>query len=92
MPRKKLPRIRIFWKVDGKEKEKQICVRNVPEKCWENSIELYNIGWTEVCKFFRVLIPDDLPTKVQWCWKWLPAADICSDTPREERQRIENNR
>ena len=91
MPRKKLPRIRIFWKVDGKEKEKQICVRKVPEKCWENAVELYNIGWTEVCKFFKVSVPDDLPTKVQWCWKWLPAADICSDTPREERQRIENS-
>ena len=24
MSRKKLPRIRIFWKVDGKEKEKQM--------------------------------------------------------------------
>ena len=83
MPRKKLPRIRIFWKVDGKEKEKQICVRNVPEKCWENAVELYNIGWTEVCKFFKVSVPDDLPTKVQWCWQWLPAADICSDIPRE---------
>lgn len=91
MPRKKLPRIRIFWKVDGKEKEKQICVKNLPEKCWENAVELYNIGWTEVCKFFKVSVPCDLPTRVQWCYDTLPLAHISSDLPKEETDKIYNS-
>lgn len=79
MPRDKSNSIRIFWIENDKEKSTRIYPKNVPEKKWENGFDLYLFGLTEICRYFNVLVPDDLEIPVRWCYDWLPCSSIDPD-------------
>jgi hypothetical protein len=79
MSRDKRDSIRIFWIEQDKEKSARIYPTDVPEKKWENGIELYAFGLTQICRYFNVLVPDDLEIPVRWCYDWLPYSDIDPD-------------
>ena len=79
MPRDKRDSIRIFWIEQDKEKSVRIYPTDVPDKKWENGIKLYTFGLTQVCRYFNVLVPDDLEIPVRWCYDFLPSSDINSD-------------
>ena len=85
MPRDKSNSIRIFWMENGKEKSVRIYPKNVPEKKWENGFELYHWGLSEVCQYFKYECPEDVMTKVQWCYDWLPYSDIDPDLSWKEK-------
>ena len=62
--------IRIFWKENNKDKTKRIYPKTVMEKKWENGLDLYMFGYTEVCKFFNVFeCPEQLDGSVRWCYE-----------------------
>lgn len=84
--------IRIFHKQkDGKEIIKRI-YPNPPVDwrsfCYENAYELYVTLYTEVCKYFNVLVPEDLPFNVKFCWDTIRSVPIDSDWSKEVKQKI----
>ena len=79
MPKDKRDSIRIFWIEQDKEKSARVYPTDVPDKKWENGIELYTFGLTQVCRYFNVLVPDDLEIPVRWCYDWLPISYINPD-------------
>ena len=78
--------IRIFWKENNKDKTKRIYPKNVPEMKWENGLDLYIFGYTEVCKFFNVFeCPEHLDSSVEWCYEYMPSADVNKDLSWQEQ-------
>ena len=83
--------IRIFWIENNKHKTEKISVKT-PEMKWENGVELYMCGFSEVCKFFGVFeMPEDLDSSVKWCYENMPGADINKDLSwKEQCEKIYN--
>ena len=78
--------IRVFWVENGKNKSARIYPKNIPEKKWENGVELYMFGYSEVCKYFNVLkTPEDLDSSVKWCYEYMPSADVNKDISWQEQ-------
>ena len=46
---------------------------------YEMAYELYNQGWTEVCKYFKVETVEDLPYMVKWTWDTIPNPHVTED-------------
>lgn len=83
--------IRIFWIENNKHKTEKTSIET-PEMKWENGVELYMCGFSEVCKFFGVFeMPEDLDSSVEWCYEYMPSADVNKDTPwKEQCEKIYN--
>lgn len=94
MPRDVRNRIHIYWKEDGKEQHKAIYPKSIlgQKVDWrafsiDMAYDLYNTMWQEVCKYFNVWVPDDLPYKVKVCWDTIHIPSLPDN--REERNKLE---
>ena len=84
------PCLRIFILEDGKEIEKRIYPRaytKLSRTDWDNGTFLSNLAYNKVLKHLKV---DELPDNVDYCWSSLSIPCICSDWPKEEKERIRN--
>ena len=75
MPRDKRNSLHIYWKENGKEQHKVLYPKSIlgNKVDWrkfsiEMAYDLYNTMWSEACKYFNVLVPDDLPYRLQIAW------------------------
>lgn len=95
MPRDTRNSLHIYYIKDGKELHKVVYPKEIlgNKVDWKQfnypmAFELYNQGWTEVCKFFNVLVPDDLEFKVRWCWDTIHIPSLPDDL--EKKKEIKN--
>lgn len=87
-------RIHIYWKANDEEHHKALYPKSISGNRvdWRQfsidmAYDLYNTMWTEVCHYFNVLVPDDLPYRVQVCWDTIHIPSLPED--RQERLDLE---
>ena len=92
MPRDTKNRIHIYWKTD-KEHHVVLYPKSIlgNKVDWRNfsidmAYDLYNTMWSEACKYFNVLVPDDLPYRLQIAWDTVHIPSLPDD--REEKQKL----
>lgn len=92
MPRDTRNSLHIYYIKDGKELHKVVYPKEIlgNKVDWRQfnypmAFELYNQGWTEVCKFFKVPVPDDLDFRVRWCWDKVHIPTV-TDPPEREKE------
>ena len=83
MPKDIRNSLHIYYKENDKEIHKVLYPKTILGKKvnwrdfnYEMAYDLYNQGWTEVCKYFKVEIVDDLPCRVKWTWDTIPNPSI----------------
>lgn len=86
MPRDTRNSLHIYWKEKDKEIHKILYPKTIlgnkvdwRDFNYEMAYDLYNQGWTEVCKYFKVEIVDDLPHMVKWTWDTIPNPHVIED-------------
>lgn len=95
MPKDIRNRIHIYWK-DDKKHHKVLYPKSIlgNKVDWRNfsidmAYDLYNTMWTEACKYFNVLVPDDLPYRLQICWDTIPIPSLPQD--KDERNKLKQS-
>lgn len=86
MPKDTRNSLHIYWKEKDKEIHKILYPKTIlgnkvnwRDFNYEMAYDLYNQGWTEVCKYFKVEIVDDLPQMVKWAWDTIPNPHVVED-------------
>ena len=86
MPKDTRNSLHIYWKEKDKEIHKILYPKTIlgnkvnwRDFNYEMAYDLYNQGWTEVCKYFKVEIVDDLPHMVKWTWDTIPNPHVIED-------------
>lgn len=86
MPKDTRNRIHLYWKEKDKEIHKILYPKSIlgnkvdwRDFNYEMAYDLYNQGWTEVCKYFKVDVVDDLPHMVKWTWDTIPNPHVIED-------------
>lgn len=86
MPRDTRNSLHIYYKQKDKEIHKILYPKTIlgnkvdwRDFNYEMAYDLYNQGWTEVCKYFKVEIVDDLPHMVKWTWDTIPNPHVIED-------------
>ena len=95
MPKDTRNRIHIYWKTD-KEHHKVVYPKSIlgNKVDWRQfgidmAYDLYNTMWTEVCQYFNVLVPDDLPYRVRVCWDTIHIPSMPDD--KETKQKLKQS-
>ena len=86
MPKDTRNSLHIYWKEKDKEIHKILYPKTIlgnkvnwRDFNYEMAYDLYNQGWTEVCKYFKVDVVDDLPHMVKWTWDTIPNPHVIED-------------
>lgn len=86
MPKDTRNSLHIYWKEKDKEIHKILYPKSIlgnkvnwRDFNYELAYDLYNQGWTEVCKYFKVDVVDDLPHMVKWTWDTIPNPHVIED-------------
>ena len=98
MPRDTRNSLHIYYLDKGKEVHKIVYPRAINgwtvdwrKFSYDMGYDLYDQGWTEVCKYFNVLVPDDLDRIVHWAWDCIPIPSYSNDLTQKEEDKIKNS-